>query len=302
MQTIGECWARRDFRMRYVQLRAFHHVAMGGGFTRAAKVLHLTQPAISDQVRKLEDEFDILLFNRQRKQVELTPMGEKLLAVTNRLFDAESQALDMLSESRSLRAGQLRLVVDSVHHVLNVVSIFRERYPGVQITIRTGNTETVVAELMSYEADIGVLGDMAPSHDFEIIALNVTPIVAFVAASHPVAARSSLSFVELACLPLVMRERGSRTRRMLEQRAAEYGVSLPFAIEVEGREAVRDVVAAGAGIGFVSKAEFVAGQGLVRIPLAGQPILMEEALICLRERRENKAISAFLGIARGARP
>lgn len=284
--------------MRYVQLRAFHHVAISGGFSRAARELHLTQPAISDQVRKLEEEYDVLLFDRQHKQIALTPMGEKLLAVTHRLFDAESQALDLLQESRALRAGQLRLVADSVHHVLHVVSAFRERYPGVQMTIRTGNTETVVAQLINYEADIGVLGDTAPSRDFETIALNATPIVAFVAAGHAVAARPSLSFAELAELPLVMRERGSRTRRLLEQRAVEMGVTLRFAIEVEGREAVRDVVAAGAGIGFVSEAEFVAGQGLVRIPLAGAPILMDETLICLGERRDSKAIRAFLDIAR----
>jgi len=284
--------------MRYVQLRAFHHVAIAGGFSRAAHDLHLSQPAISDQVRKLEEEYDVLLFSRQHKQVALTPMGESLLAMTHRLFDAESDALDLLSESRALRTGQLRLVADSVHHVLHVVSAFRERYPGVQMTIWTGNTETGVAQLMSYEADIAVLGDVAPSRDFETISLNATPIIAFVAAEHPVAARASLSFADLADLPLVMRERGSRTRRMLEQRATENGVTLRFAIEVEGREAVRDVVAAGAGIGFVSEAEFVPGQGLTRIPLNGPPILMEEALICLRDRRESKTIKAFLDIAR----
>lgn len=283
--------------MRYVQLRAFHHVAISGGFSRAAQDLHLSQPAISDQVRKLEEEYDVLLFSRQHRQVALTPMGERLLAVTHRLFDAESDALDLLSESRALRAGQLRLVADSVHHVLHVVSAFRERYPGVQMTIWTGNTETGVAQLLSYEADIAVLGDLAPSRDFETISLNATPIVAFVAAGHPVAARRSLSFAELADLPLVMREPGSRTRRMLEQRAAENGVTLRFAIEVEGREAVRDVVAASAGIGFVSEAEFVAGQGLTRIPLSGPPILMEEALICLSARRASKTIKAFFDTA-----
>src|SRR5690606_7028587 len=89
---------RRGTAMRYVQLRAFHYVAICGGFSRAAEELFLTQPAISDQVRKLEEEYDILLFNRQRKQVTLTPAGEKLLAITLRMFDTESQALELLSE------------------------------------------------------------------------------------------------------------------------------------------------------------------------------------------------------------
>eukprot|EP01133_Synstelium_polycarpum_P030683 gene30683-38234_t len=89
--------------MRYVQLRAFHHVAIYGGFSRAAEMLFLTQPAISDQVRKLEEEYDILLFNRNKKQVTLTEAGQRLLEITHRMFDTEQQALELLSESRALR-------------------------------------------------------------------------------------------------------------------------------------------------------------------------------------------------------
>lgn len=90
--------------MRYVQLRAFHHVAICGGFSRAAEELLLTQPAISDQVRKLEEDYDVLLFNRHKRQVRLTPEGEALLAITRRLFDSEDQARQLLSETRTLRA------------------------------------------------------------------------------------------------------------------------------------------------------------------------------------------------------
>lgn len=284
--------------MRYVQLRAFHQVAISGGFSRAASELNLTQPAISDQVRKLEEEYDVLLFSRQNRQIALTAMGDKLLAVTHRLFDAEHEARELLSESRAERLGTLRLAVDSMHHVLPVLTAFRERHPGVQMAVSGGNTETIVARLRSYEADIGVLGDMAPHRDFEFIPLNATPIIAVVAAAHPQASRETLSLNEVATLPLVMRESGSRTRRLLEQRAAQLGVNLRYSIEVEGREAVLDIVAAGAGIGFVSQAELGEGRGLACIALEGPPILMEEALICLSERRDNKTIRAFLDVAR----
>lgn len=285
--------------MRYVQLRAFHQVAIAGGFSRAASELNLTQPAISDQVRKLEEEYDVLLFSRQHRQIALTAMGERLLAITHRLFDAEDQARGLLSESRALRLGTLRLAADSVHHVLQVLTAFREIYPGVRITVSAGNTETIVAQLQSYEADIGVLGDMAPHRDFEFIPLNAAPIIAVAAPDHPIASRRSLALAELAGLPLVIRESGSRTRRLLEQRAAETGVRLDYAIEVEGREAALDIVASGAGIGFVSEAELRGDRGLARIALDGPPILMEESLICLSERKENKAIKAFLDVARG---
>lgn len=288
--------------MRYVQLRAFHQVAISGGFSRAAEELFLTQPAISDQVRRLEAEYDVLLFNRTRRQVTLTPAGEQLLAVTRRLFDAENQALELLSESRALRAGSLRIVADAAHHIVHLLRAFREKYPGVTVSVRAGNTETVVESLRNYEADIGVLGDLNPSREFDIIRLDSTPITAFVARRHPLAGAPSLSFAELARHPLVGREIGSKTRRRLEEGAEKAGIALKFAIEAEGREAVRELVAAGLGIGFVSEAEFGLDPRLVTIPIAGEPVLMEEALICLGERAQAKTIRAFLDLARAMSP
>ena len=90
--------------MRYVQLRAFHFVATRGGFSRAAEALNLTQPAISDQVRKLETEFDVLLFDRSRKRVVLTPIGDRLLEVTRRMFETDPDLLSIRAEERFVKA------------------------------------------------------------------------------------------------------------------------------------------------------------------------------------------------------
>lgn len=289
--------------MRYVQLRAFHYVAICGGFSRAAEALFLTQPAISDQVRKLEDEYDVLLFNRHKKQVTLTHQGQRLLEITHRMFDTEQQALDLLSESKVLRSGTLRIVADAAHHVLQVLGNFREQFPGIQITVRGGNTATVISSLFAYEADLGVLGEIPEGRDFEILRLNSTPIVAFVAGSHPLAGRRSVTVEELSKHPLIMRERGSKTRHKLETMAQTLGVTLKPAIEAEGREAVREIVASGAGVGFVSSAEFGHHGRLAPIQIEGPQIMMDEALVCLRERAGGKLVRAFWKIAEDlARP
>ena len=115
--------------MRYVQLRAFHNVAIHGGFSRAADALALTQPAVSDQVRKLEEAYDVLLFNRQKKQVTLTQAGRQLLELTRRMFDNEQQVLELLEESRVVQSGTLRIIVDAAYHLLPILSLFRERFP-----------------------------------------------------------------------------------------------------------------------------------------------------------------------------
>ncbi|GAB0113160.1 LysR substrate-binding domain-containing protein [Acidisoma sp. C75] len=284
--------------MRYVQLRAFHYVAIHGGFSRAASELLLTQPAISDQVRKLEEEYDILLFSRQRKQVVLTAAGEQLLAITRRMFETETQALELLSESRALRLGRLSIMADAVHHVLPVLTAFRARYPGVQVVLRSGNTETISQALASYEADIGVIGDTPPMRDTETVRLNTSPILACVAAGHPLAGAGPVGLAELARYPLVGREQGSKTRKKVEEAAAAQGIALSFAIEAEGREAMREIVAIGLGIGFVSEAEFGHDPRLARLAIAGPPMAMDEVMLCLKERAEAKTIRAFFETAR----
>ncbi|MEX2517858.1 MAG: LysR substrate-binding domain-containing protein [Paracoccaceae bacterium] len=283
--------------MRYVQLRAFHNVAIHGGFSRAAEAMNLTQPALSDQVRKLEAEYDVRLFDRRKKQVVVTKEGERLLEITRRLFEVEEMAHDILSERQALRAGSLRIIADSPHHVIHVLTPFRARYPGVRVSVHAGNTETVAAQLTRYEADIGVLGHVPPGGEYDAIPLSTSPIIAFVAKDSPLARRRSISLAELARTPLVLREKGSRTRAKIEAAFAEAGLKPVVGIEAEGREAVREIVAGGGGVGVVSAAEIGIDPRLAKLELSDVRLTMEEALICLRERRDSKVVRAFMSMA-----
>ena len=149
------------------------------------------------------------------------------------------------------------------------------------------------------EADVGVLGEIPAGSDFQVVRLNSTPIIAFASRNHPAARLRRMSFEELLRFPLVLREEGSKTRKKLEEGAARAGVKLPPSIEAEGREAVREIVAAGAGIGFVSRAEFGEDPRLVPIGIKGPVMLMDEALICLKARSRGTLVRAFLNIASG---
>ncbi len=288
--------------MRYVQLRAFHHVAVCGGFSRAAEALGLTQPAISDQVRKLEERYDVILFNRNKKQVTLTQTGQNLLTISRRFFEIEKQASELLSESLALRSGSMRIIADSAHHLVHILGRFRQKYPGIDVSVHSGNSEEVITKLYNYEADIGVLGEIPGGSDFETIRLNSTPLIAFAAKGQKVGKRRSILLADLLKQPLVLRERGSKTRQKLEEAASARGLSLKAAIEAEGREAVREIVATGAGVGIVSAAEFPQHTNLVAIQISDCEILMEEALICLRERASGKLVRAFLEIAQAESP
>ncbi len=283
--------------MRFVQLRAFHHVATEGGFSRAAEVLSLTQPAISDQVRKLEIEYDIILFDRSKKRAVLTAFGQRLLKVTNRLFEFEQQARDLFLESRATSVGNLRIIADSPHHLLHILAPFRKLYPNVKLSLKTGNSDEVQASLFAYEADIGVLGEVPANKAFNTIKLNSTPIIAFAAKGFVPVSEHPDSINRISRYPLVLREQGSKTRKILEDFAKSQGTSITASIEVEGRDAVREIVASGAGIGFVSIAEFGDDRRLEQLPFGEDELIMDEALICLKERNSGKLIKAFMNIA-----
>lgn len=283
--------------MRYAQLKAFHYVAVAGGFSRAAEAMNLTQPAVSDQVRKLEKDYDIRLFNRQKKRVTLTDKGRQLLDITYRLFEVETQALEILTESRDLSRQTLRIIADAAYHVTDTITRFQNAHPGVRITIQTGNSEDVQSSLYAYEADIGVLGNMTDNPDFERIKLGSTPIIAFAAWGVADELGDQASLTDIARYNLVFREQGSKTRQKLEEAAKKQGVRLTGTIEAEGREAVHEIVASGAGIGFVSEAEYGQDARLRQFQIAGPVIPMEESVMCLRQRSDVRLIRAFLDIA-----
>ncbi|MCB1490743.1 MAG: LysR family transcriptional regulator, partial [Rhodobiaceae bacterium] len=262
------------------------------------EALGLTQPAISDQVRKLEAEYDLRLFDRHRRQVTVTEAGRRLLEITHRLFEVEQQAQDFLSQTRAVRSGLLKIIVSSAHHILHILGPFREKFPDVHVSVSVGNTESIIDNLNAYEADIGEVGGAPEGRGFESVYLGETPIVAFAAADHPLAARDGIAFAELARYPLVMRERGSKTREKLEEQADARGIRLSAQVEAEGREAVREIVAAGGGIGVVSEAEFGQDARLVKVPITDARLIMDETLICLRERQDSKLIRAFMDMAR----
>lgn len=282
--------------MRYTQLRAFHHVALTGGFSRAAEALHLSQPAVSEQVRSLEAAYDVSLFKRARRTVTLTPDGERLFESTRRLFDAEQAAREMLTEHRVERTGMLRIHADSPHHILHILAQFRTDHPNVSVQVRTGNSTGILAALKAYEADIAIIGELPDNRALDVVALGASPIMAFARKGGPLDHLPTIPLKHLLTLPLVLREQGSKTRAKLEQAAG----SLPRAIEAEGREAVREIVAAGGGVGVVSEAEYACDPRLVNARITSPELTMEEAVVCLRERSENRLIAAFMGLARKA--
>ena len=282
----------------HAQLKAFHAVALHGSFTRAAERLFLTQPAISDQVRKLEERFGVLLFNRNKRSVQLTDLGERLLAITQRLFVCEAEAHELLQDSRALQTGTLVLAVDAPVHVLPQIAQFCEQYPGISVKIETGNTDESLLRLFNYQADLALLGRDVDDERLLCVPMRSDPMVAFVSHNQPWASRGSISLADLDATPLVPRETGSVTRQTLEEEMQRAGLRIRPAIQVEGREAAREAVVVGIGVGVVSAAEFGADARVCALPIVDCKRRLTETLVCLREQSSRRLVATFLQMVR----
>ncbi len=283
--------------MRHAQLKAFHAVATWGGFSKAADRLGLSQPALSDHVRKLEAVYGVELFRRAPRSVTLTEVGRKLFALTGQQFEAEAAALELLSRARGLQVGQITIGADAAVHVLPLISAFRARYPGLSIKLISGNSERLIDQLDRFEIDFAVVSEVAALPRYATRLLSEDRLVAFVARMHPLAKRRRIPFSALTSETFVLREPGSVTRKLVEEEFARRRLGPRDIIEIEGREAARDAVAAGLGIGVVSGREFIHDPRLTRVPFQDWDAKMREWLVCLEARTGVQTIRAMLEVS-----
>lgn len=284
--------------MRYAQLKAFHAVAANGGFSKAADRLALTQPAISDHIRKLEEAYGSELFLRRRGGVQLTPFARKLYAVTERMFEAETEALELLSRAKGLEEGSLNIGADAATHVLPLIRQFRERYPKIAVRLVAGNSARLLDRLDRFEIDFAVIAETPPPGAYHAKLLRNDAISAFTATAHPFARRQEIAFAEFAQQPVVLREEGSVTRTLLLDEAARRSLALGNVMEIESREAAREAVASGMGIGIISTAEIVPDPRLHILRFTDWEVSMSEWLVCLTSRADLHIIRAVLGLLR----
>lgn len=287
--------------MNYSQLRSFHWVAAEGGVTAAARKLTLTQPALSQQVRALEESYGVKLFHRHAslparragRRLVLTDAGESLFVVTRKFFDLEREAHELLSSMRGLKRGKLRVAADGPYHVIEILARFRRRFPGIEISVTVGNSRQARQSLLDFSSDVAVLAVDPADARFHRVPYRKDPIVIFVPRGHPWWDRESVRLAELQGQAMVRREVGSATRAAFDQALEDAGVRPRFVLEIGSREAVREAVAAGIGIGFVSEPELGHDDRLRALRISDSDVHTQEYLLCLADRAASGVIRAF---------
>ena len=282
--------------MRLTQLRSFHAVATAGSFTRAAAMLHVSQPTVTTQVRQLETLYKVELLHRTGRRVRPTEIGERLLNLSRQIFGLEADAVQLLRDAGELRTGHLHVAAVGPSHVTRMLVAFNQRYPGIKVSVSTGNSQEVLARLLDYSADVGVLAQVFRDRRFVSVPYSEHPVVIFCNAEHRFAQRRRIRTVELQGEKLILREQGSTTRMALESALRDAGVEPQVVMEVASREIIREAVLQGVGVAAVSQVEYVPGPGLHAVTISDAQVHTYAHVVCLAERRDMRMVRAFFEV------
>jgi DNA-binding transcriptional LysR family regulator len=260
----------------------FRAVAEQLSFRKAAEELYLTQPAVTFQIKALEEDLGVQLFDRAGAHVALTPAGTALLKRANQARALLAEAEQEIAALTGDLAGELTLGVSTTisQYVLpRILRAFAKEYPRCRFSVISGNTEHIVKALEEQRVALGLIEGPARSRAVSCAAFMEDELVLIAPAAHEWADAESISCAELAAAPLLMREHGSGTRHVVEmalERCGLKGKALHVAMELDSTEAIKSAVEAGLGVGFVSRwalaKDVRLGRQIRVIPVAGLEI------------------------------
>jgi len=265
------------YHASFRQLQALVLVGRHESVSRAAEELHVTQPAISAQLRALEELAGTALTRKVGRNIQLTAAGEVMLQFAERILQLWEQAGDELGELQGVSSGTLRIgaVVTAEHLLPSMLVKFTTERPNVRMKLHVGNRSEIVAMLSRKEIDLAIMG--TPPREFRINAARFAhhPMAFIASPKHPLMRKKRVTIDDVVNANLLVRERGSGTRTTVERVFKDAGHTLHFGSEVSSNEAIKSMVAAGLGVGFVSvhacALEFEAGL-LDILPMKESPV------------------------------
>ena len=280
------------------QLRVFESAARHLSLTRAAEELHLTPPAVSIQIRQLEGHANAELFERVGRRLKLTEAGEEVLVHTRQVLGHIRAAEEAIAGLGSLEQGLLDVgVINAGDHFFPwLVAAFREGHPRIRTRLAVGNREELLGRLADHELDLAVMSHPPIERGFVAEPFAPHPHVIVAAPSHPLAKRHAIPLPRIADEPLITREPGSATRLAMDQAFGEAGVVPRIEMEIASNETIKQAVAAGFGIGFLSAHAVQLELELKRLAVLhvkGFPVMRQWYVVHRRGRRLPRIAEAF---------
>jgi LysR family transcriptional regulator, low CO2-responsive transcriptional regulator len=281
------------------QLEVLAAVGRVGSVTAAAEALHLTQPAVSMQLRQLEQQLELTMFETVGRRLQITEPGKELVRLASELL---ARLDDLEHTARSLRGvghGRVRLGVVSTakYFAPRLLAQFLKMHAGLEFKLTIHNRAEIIDQLQSYSIDLGIMGQPPEGLHLEGTAFAPNPLVAIAAPSHALSLRRELRPGDLADQPFIVREPGSGTRSAMDRYFADHEVKVRQVMEADSNETIKQAVMAGIGLGFLSlqtvRPELAAGRIAV-LDVFGLPLRRQWYVVHSSQRGLTPAAEEFL--------
>ncbi|MBI1423483.1 MAG: LysR family transcriptional regulator [Gammaproteobacteria bacterium] len=280
------------------QLKVFESVARHLSFTQAAQELHLTQPAVSMQIKQLEEAAGLPLFEQLGKKIYLTQAGQEMYHYCRNIASELAAAEETLEQLKGVHRGHLNIAVASTANAFatRLLANFAKQHEGISFSLDVTNRATLVRQLEHNERDLVIMGRPPQSMDLVTEAFMDNPLVVIAPPEHPLVTRGTLSIDSLQQEVFVVREQGSGTRIAMERFFHERGIRVETGMEMTSNEAIKQAVEAGLGLGIVSIHTLeleLETRRLVILNVEGFPILRHWYVVHRRGKRLSPVAEAF---------
>jgi DNA-binding transcriptional LysR family regulator len=288
--------------MDFDQLETFISVARLLSFSRAADKRFRTQPAISSQIRLLEEEVGARLLDRSGGKVSLTASGKLFLKFSEELLESRKAMLSAVAETERVPRGEIVVGANEgtcLHILPEVFAEFKKQYPDVNISIRRSDYAKILESVIDNSVDFGIVSLPVDDTRLKVVLIHRDELVIIAPPQHPLAKKQSATVSEAAKFPLVV-PKGGHTRDALEDLFFERKLKPRYIMELDSSELLKRFVAADAGVGFIARSnviEDVRANSLVTITISDATIRRDLALVFRKDKSLSRAARAFIDIA-----
>lgn len=280
------------------QLDTFLEVARELSISRAAEKLHVTQPAVSMQMRQLEEAVDMPLYEQTGRKIRLTDAGQDFQQYAIGAIAQLKQLEDAMAERRGLKKGRVELAIVSTakYFVPMLLVLFRKKFPAIEVVLQIHNRESIMSLLTRNEIDLVIMGYTPDTIECAATAFATNPLGIISAPEHPLSRRRHAPLSILNDQDFVVRESGSGTRQLMERLFAEHEINPHIVMEMPSNETIKQAVMAGMGLSFLSlrtiRHELASGH-LVLLDIEGLPIVRHWHVTHLASKRLSPAASVL---------
>ena len=282
------------------QLRVFYEAARSGGFTRAARKLCISNPAVTPQIKGFEDQCNLKLFKKKGRSLYLSDEGRTLYEYTRRIFEYEKEVEDVIEEMRKLKRGVLRLGTSKAYaryFMPSLISSFHEAFPHIMVHLDEGSSLDVLRSLLDLKNEVAVVAKVEEYANITFLPFKRDRLLLILPPRHSLAKKRSVSVEELVHDPMIMKEIGSGTRKRVNELFGRKGLTPNVLMETSNTEFIRQLVQRGDGISFLVEEAVAADireKRLATVPVAGEKLLLNVSIAYLKDQHLSHPARAFV--------